>query len=73
MGGVFSTLNGMFAGLPPESFAQAVQKSGVAPASLGSGYTVFFLYSTVIGIFAVVLTFVLVLGRTGRATTAAGG
>ena len=62
-GGVFSPLNGLFTGLPPESFAQALQKSGVGPASLGSGYTVFFLYSTLVGIFAVVLTFVLVLGR----------
>jgi len=62
-GGVFSPLNGLFTSLPPESFAQALQKSGVGPASLGSGYTVFFLYSTLVGVFAVVLTFVLVLGR----------
>jgi PAT family beta-lactamase induction signal transducer AmpG len=60
-GGVFSGLNGLFAGLPPESFAQALQRSGVGPASLGSGYTVFFIYSTLIGIFALVLTFVLAL------------
>jgi PAT family beta-lactamase induction signal transducer AmpG len=69
-GGMFSRLNGLFAGLPPESFAQAMQKSGVAPAALGSGYTVFFLYSTAIGVFAVVLTFVLVLGRAASARPA---
>jgi PAT family beta-lactamase induction signal transducer AmpG len=68
-GGVVSILNGLFAGLPPESFAQALEKSGVGPASLGSGYTVFFIYSTVIGIFAVVLTFLVAL-RKGQAEAA---
>ena len=57
-GGPFSVLTGMFAGLPPESFAQAVERSGVSPAALGAGYTVFFIYSTVIGVFAVALAFV---------------
>jgi PAT family beta-lactamase induction signal transducer AmpG len=57
-GGPFSVLTGMFAGLPPESFAQAVERSGVSPAALGAGYTVFFIYSTVIGAFAVALAFV---------------
>ena len=62
-GGVLSMLNGLFADLPPESFAEALQKSGVGPSSLASGYTVFFMYSTLIGIFAVILTFVLTLRR----------
>jgi PAT family beta-lactamase induction signal transducer AmpG len=29
----------------------------VSPAALGSGYMVFFLYSTLIGVFAIALTF----------------
>ena len=45
----------MFAHLPADSFAQAAEKSGVSPAALASGYTVFFIYSTVIGVFAIVL------------------
>jgi PAT family beta-lactamase induction signal transducer AmpG len=62
-GGVFSMLNGLFVDLPPESFAEALQKSGVGPSALASGYTVFFIYSTLIGIFAVILTFVVTLSR----------
>jgi MFS transporter, PAT family, beta-lactamase induction signal transducer AmpG len=54
-GGALAPLRGLFAGLPPESFASAYEKSGVAPASLGAGYVVFFLYSCAIGIFAIVL------------------
>ncbi len=69
-GGFFSMLNGLFDGLPPESFAQALARSGVGPAALGSGYTVFFIYSTLIGIFAVILTFV--LARSQKTAAAAG-
>ena len=54
-GGVLSRLNGLFAGLPPESFASALDRSGVSPAALGTGYIVFFAYSTCIGVFAIVL------------------
>ena len=57
-GGVFSGFSALFSGLPPESFAAAIQKSGVSAASLGAGYTAFFLYSALIGIFAVVLTII---------------
>jgi PAT family beta-lactamase induction signal transducer AmpG len=52
-----SKFTGMFSNLPPESFAQAAEKSGVTPAALASGYTVFFVYSTLIGAFAIVLAF----------------
>jgi PAT family beta-lactamase induction signal transducer AmpG len=48
---------GMFAHLPADSFAQAAEKSGVPPAALASGYTVFFVYSTLIGVFAIALAF----------------
>jgi len=38
--------------------------SGVTPAALGAGYVVFFLYSTVIGVFAVVLAFIVARKQT---------
>jgi PAT family beta-lactamase induction signal transducer AmpG len=57
-GGVFSALNGLFAHVPPETFAAAMEKSGVSPAALGSGYVIFFLYSVVLGIAAIVLAFI---------------
>jgi len=58
IGGWASRFMTMFTNLTPESFAVAAQKSGVTPAALASGYTVFFIYSTVIGVFAIVLAFV---------------
>jgi PAT family beta-lactamase induction signal transducer AmpG len=36
----------------------------VTPAALGAGYVVFFLYSTVIGVFAVALAFVVARKQT---------
>jgi PAT family beta-lactamase induction signal transducer AmpG len=55
--GVLSGLKGFFADLPPESFAAAVERSGVGPAALGTGYAVFFAYSALIGVFAIGLAF----------------
>ncbi len=54
--GQLASLRGLFTSLPPESFAGAMDKSGVSPASLASGYAAFFMYSCVLGVFAVVLT-----------------
>jgi PAT family beta-lactamase induction signal transducer AmpG len=59
---VFSGLRALFANVPSESFAGAMAKSGVSPASLASGYAAFFLYSCAIGVFAVVLTIVVSRG-----------
>jgi PAT family beta-lactamase induction signal transducer AmpG len=56
-GGAFSVLNGLFTSIPPETFSHAVERSGVSPAALGSGYAAFFLYSSAIGIFAISLSF----------------
>ena len=56
-GGVFAPLRGLFANMPPETFATALERSGVSPASLAAGYTVFFIYSAVIGLFAIALSF----------------
>jgi PAT family beta-lactamase induction signal transducer AmpG len=59
-GGMFSGLRAFFANVPIESFAGALAKSGVSPASLASGYAAFFLYSCAIGLFAIVLTIVVI-------------
>jgi PAT family beta-lactamase induction signal transducer AmpG len=57
-GGLASGLNGLFAAIPPETYAAAMEKSGVSPVALGSGYVVFFLYSVAIGVVAVILAFI---------------
>jgi PAT family beta-lactamase induction signal transducer AmpG len=70
-GGPLSLFNAWFAGLPPESFAQSVERSGVSAAALGSGYTVFFVYSALVGVFAVVLTFIVAARRAKASPTPA--
>jgi PAT family beta-lactamase induction signal transducer AmpG len=54
--GVLSGLRSFVAGQAPENFATALERSGVTPAALGSGYMVFFAYSALIGAFAVALS-----------------
>ena len=56
-GGPLGALKGLFAGLPEGSLVEGAAKSGTTPAGLGAGYVTFFLYSTVIGVFAIVLAF----------------
>ena len=63
--GVMATVKQLFTGLPPESYAGALDRSGVSPAALGSGYAVFFGYSALVGVLAIVLA-ILVL-RQGTA------
>jgi len=46
----------LFTNLPPESFAKAYEKSGVSPAALASGYSIFFTYTCLVGLVAIVLT-----------------
>ena len=58
-GGLLSGLKGLFATQAPGNFATAVERSGVTPAALGVGYVVFFAYSALIGVFALVLSLVL--------------
>lgn len=57
-GGAFAGLKQLFAATPPEAFATAVEKSQVSPAALGAGYIVFFTYSALLGVAAIVLVFV---------------
>lgn len=61
-GGMLAGVRGFFATYAPDNFATAVERSGVSPAALGTGYVVFFAYSALIGVFALVLSF-LVLRR----------
>lgn len=67
-GGPFAGLTALFAGLPAGSLVEGAATTGVTPAALGAGYVVFFLYSTVIGVFAILLAFV-VAARSPRAQT----
>ena len=57
-GGMFAGLKGLFTGLPPETFSSAMEKSGVTPAALGSGYVVFFVYSALLGVLGIILVFI---------------
>jgi MFS transporter, PAT family, beta-lactamase induction signal transducer AmpG len=55
-GGSLSIVHRLFTNLPPESFAKAYEKSGVSPAALASGYSIFFTYTCLVGLVAIVLT-----------------
>jgi len=55
-GSMFSGFKGLFASWAPENFARAVERSGVSPGALGTGYVVFFAYSALIGVFALALS-----------------
>jgi PAT family beta-lactamase induction signal transducer AmpG len=55
-GGVLAGVKEFVASQAPQNFAAALQRSGVTPPALGTGYVVFFTYSAVLGIFAVFLS-----------------
>jgi MFS transporter, PAT family, beta-lactamase induction signal transducer AmpG len=55
-GGMLAGIRDLFASYAPGNFAMAVERSGVSPASLGTGYVVFFTYSALIGVFALALS-----------------
>jgi PAT family beta-lactamase induction signal transducer AmpG len=62
-GGVFGVVTPLFANLPADSFATAVERSGVSPAALASGYAVFFIYSCLAGLAAIVLAIIVTRGE----------
>lgn len=64
-GGLFAGLKALFAGMPPQAFAHAMEKSHVSAAALGSGYVVFFVYSALLGVVGIVLVIV-VAARTPK-------
>ena len=55
-GGVLAGVRDFVASQAPQNFAAALQRSGVTPPALGTGYVVFFTYSALLGIFAVLLS-----------------
>ncbi len=55
--GPLASLKPLFASMTPESLISGAAKANVTPAALGAGYLTFFLYSSLIGVVAVVLTF----------------
>jgi PAT family beta-lactamase induction signal transducer AmpG len=64
-GGPFARLTELFSDLPPGSFAAGAASLGVDPAALGAGYLVFFAYSCLVGLVALVLALV-IAGRQMR-------
>ena len=56
-GGPIGLLKGLFTRLPPESFTAAGAKLGVSAQAMAAGYTTFFIYTALIGVVAIVLSF----------------
>jgi hypothetical protein len=56
-GGPPALFKGLFTRMPDGSLVEGAAKSGVSVAGLGAGYFTFFIYSAVIGVFAIVLAF----------------
>jgi PAT family beta-lactamase induction signal transducer AmpG len=69
-GGPIGLLKGLFNRLPPESFTAAGAKLGVSAQAMAAGYTAFFIYTALIGVVAIVLSF-MVAARQGKAEAAA--
>lgn len=57
-GGAFAALSVLIGSVTPESYVTGAKTAQVAPAALGAGYVVFFIYSALIGVVAIVLTFI---------------
>ena len=56
--GPLASLKGLFGSMTPESLVSGAEKAHVSPAALGAGYFTFFIYSSLIGVAAVILTFI---------------
>jgi len=69
-GGPIGMLKGLFTRLPPESFTAAGAKLGVSAQALAAGYTAFFIYTALIGVVAIMLSFA-VAARQGKVEAAA--
>lgn len=59
-GGFAAPFLGFFDRLPSDALVEGAKTAAVTPAALGAGYFTFFIYSAVIGIAAIALTFVVV-------------
>jgi MFS transporter, PAT family, beta-lactamase induction signal transducer AmpG len=62
-GGTAAAILPWFDHLPPVAFAAAGEKIGVSGAAYAAGYTLFFFYTTLMGVFGVVLAFVVSRGK----------
>lgn len=62
--GPFAGLRALFANLQPGVLTTGAATSGVTPAALGAGYVAFFLYSAIIGVFGIVLAFIVASKQT---------
>ena len=70
-GGLPAAFKGLFAGMPEGSLVEGAAKSGTTVQGLGAGYFTFFLYSTVIGVFAILLAFYVARRQPGVVAEAA--
>jgi PAT family beta-lactamase induction signal transducer AmpG len=66
-GGMLTPIANLIASYAPQNFAKAIERSGVSPAALGTGYVVFFMYSALIGVFAIGLSFAVLRRQEGAA------
>ncbi|HXU99891.1 MAG TPA: MFS transporter [Caulobacteraceae bacterium] len=66
-GGFVAPLKALFVHTPPQAFAGALAKAHVAPAALGAGYVLFFLYSGLVGIVAMILVGLVARGEPAKA------
>jgi PAT family beta-lactamase induction signal transducer AmpG len=66
-GGMLSGIRNLFAAYAPDNFAAAFERSGVSPTALGTGYVVFFIYSALIGVFALALSIAVLRRQEGHA------
>jgi PAT family beta-lactamase induction signal transducer AmpG len=55
-GGVLAGVKAFVMSHAPQNFAAAVERSGVSPGGLGSGYIVFFAYTALLGVASVILS-----------------
>jgi MFS transporter, PAT family, beta-lactamase induction signal transducer AmpG len=62
-GGPLAGLTALFSDLPPASFADAAAGLGLSAAALGTGYMVFFFYSCLVGLVALVLALIIAAKR----------
>jgi PAT family beta-lactamase induction signal transducer AmpG len=56
-GGPLAALKALFVRTPPETFAAAGAKLGVSGQAMGAGYVAFFIYTALIGVAAIILSF----------------
>ncbi len=68
-GGLFAPLVALF-DASSTAFAEGAAKIGVAPGALGAGYVAFFIYTALLGLFAIVLTLTVARHRTSSAPAA---